>query len=150
MSLLKGFPLKTIAGCKMVPFTLWLGQSVIELWQRCDQSAVVNCGCGQWLPGPPTGAIFSATPGCDRTSGTKSIWVWIVHDFWPVTDRLTWHCVCLDLRHHTWWLDYHDLTAFSIRSSSMYLVTRYEFTYNQLPKEPKQKSFGCSSRFVIY
>ncbi len=26
---------------------------------------VVNYGCGQWLPGPPTGAIFSATPGCN-------------------------------------------------------------------------------------
>ena len=44
-------------------FTLWLRQSVVEVWQRCDQSAVVNCGCDQWLPGPPTGAIFSATTG---------------------------------------------------------------------------------------
>ena len=62
MSLLKGFPLETIAGCKMVPFTPWLRQSVIEVWQRCDHTAAVNCGCGQWLPGPPTGAVFSATP----------------------------------------------------------------------------------------
>ncbi len=66
MSLLKGFPLETIAGWKMVLFTLWLRQSVIEVWQRCDQSAVVNCGCCQWLPGPPTGAIFPVSPGWYR------------------------------------------------------------------------------------
>ncbi len=50
---------------------LWLGQSVFKVWQRCDQSAVVNCGCGQWLPGPPTGAIFSATPGCFSCLGPQ-------------------------------------------------------------------------------
>ncbi len=52
-----------VAGCMLVLFTLWQRQSVIEVWQRCDQSAVDNCGCGQWLPGPPRDAIFSATPG---------------------------------------------------------------------------------------
>ncbi len=42
------------------------------MWQRCYQSTVVNCGRGQWLPGPPSGAIFSANPGW--FSACQSLW----------------------------------------------------------------------------
>ena len=58
------FHLETIAGCKMVLLTLWIWQSVIEAWQRCEQSAVIYCGRGQLLPELQlVEDISSANPG---------------------------------------------------------------------------------------
>ena len=86
-------------------FTPWLRQSIIEVWQRCDQSSVVNCGCGLWLLGPPTGAIFSATPGYFYGLGRigyRFITLWLLFLLFAGGRYIWYHPLVADITLWTW------------------------------------------------